>query len=237
MKVYISFCTTSEPCARGAREELGVLEHRRLDRPVAVERAEPLHLADDALPERLLGREDVVRAARPLRASRAQLGEERVAGELVAERRRRAVARSRRPSRAGRRRPATGSTPPASPSRRTAGRCGRPSRRRARRPRTGSRRRSRRGDRASDPGTWQPGTRSRPPRRSRRRRAASPRPRTAGSRCREEVVRASEDVELALRQPHRRTGAVREIGERADVVVVAVREQDRRARGARSGER
>ncbi len=52
--------------ARRAREELGVLEDGRLDAPVAVERAETLHLADDALPQRLLRREDVVRAARSL---------------------------------------------------------------------------------------------------------------------------------------------------------------------------
>ena len=47
-----------------AQEQIGVLEHGRLDRPVAVERGQPLHLAGDAPPERLLGREDVVCAAR-----------------------------------------------------------------------------------------------------------------------------------------------------------------------------
>src|SRR3954453_7998397 len=37
--------------ARGAREELGLLEERRLDPAVAVERAEALDLTRDALPE------------------------------------------------------------------------------------------------------------------------------------------------------------------------------------------
>ena len=41
---------------RRARKELGVLEDRRLDAPVAVERAETLDLARDPLPERLFGR-------------------------------------------------------------------------------------------------------------------------------------------------------------------------------------
>ena len=49
-----------------AQEELRVLEHGRLDRPVAVERSQPLHLARDTPPERLLGREDVVSPAGPL---------------------------------------------------------------------------------------------------------------------------------------------------------------------------
>ena len=51
---------------RRAQEELGVLEEGRLDRPVAVERGQPLHLAGDAPPQRLLGREDVVSPAGPL---------------------------------------------------------------------------------------------------------------------------------------------------------------------------
>ena len=42
--------------ARRAREQLGVLEDRRLDAPVAVERAETLDLACDPLPDRLFGR-------------------------------------------------------------------------------------------------------------------------------------------------------------------------------------
>ena len=49
-----------------AQEELGVLEDRRLDRAVAVERGQPLHLAGHAPPQRLLGREDVVSPAGPL---------------------------------------------------------------------------------------------------------------------------------------------------------------------------
>ncbi len=52
--------------ARRADEERGVLEHRRLDRAVAVEVAEPLELAGDPAPDGHLGRDDVVRAARPL---------------------------------------------------------------------------------------------------------------------------------------------------------------------------
>ena len=54
--------------ARAGRplEERRVLEDRRLDRAVAVERAQALDLRRDARPERLLGRDDVVRAARSL---------------------------------------------------------------------------------------------------------------------------------------------------------------------------
>src|SRR2546430_538952 len=52
--------------AGGALEERGVLEGGRLDRAVAIERAEALGLSDDELPERLLGRKDVVGAARRL---------------------------------------------------------------------------------------------------------------------------------------------------------------------------
>jgi hypothetical protein len=48
---------------RRALEQRRVLEGRRLDRAVAVERAEALGLAGDQPPERLLGREDVVRAS------------------------------------------------------------------------------------------------------------------------------------------------------------------------------
>ena len=53
-------------CARSTREELGVLEDRSLDASVAVEGAEAVDLARDALPERLFGRQDVVRPARRL---------------------------------------------------------------------------------------------------------------------------------------------------------------------------
>src|SRR5204862_6302004 len=55
---------------RGPPEEVGVLEAGRLDPAISVERAQPLHLPGDRLPERLLGREDVVRAARRLQARR-----------------------------------------------------------------------------------------------------------------------------------------------------------------------
>ena len=53
-------------------EELDVLEHRRLDAPVAVEVAQTLHLPRHLLPERLLGGKDVVRAARRLDARHAR---------------------------------------------------------------------------------------------------------------------------------------------------------------------
>ena len=143
-----------------ARKQRRVLEHRREDLAVAVERAEPLDLARDALPERHLGGDDVVRPARTLdlaahrvRLRRAEVGEERVAGELRAEGRLAGRGPDGRSSRADTRRGATRSTPAARPSRRREGRCGRPSRRRARRPRRGGRRRRRRGV----PGEW-PGT-------------------------------------------------------------------------------
>src|SRR3954447_9507812 len=52
--------------AGGAREQVGLLEDGRLDPAVAVERAEALDLTGDVLPERLLGRQDVVCPARRL---------------------------------------------------------------------------------------------------------------------------------------------------------------------------
>ena len=54
---------------------------------------------------------------------------------------------------------------------------------------------------------------------------------------REEVVRPAEDVELALGQPDRCVRSLRKVGERAEVVEVAVCEQDRGAGRARTGER
>ena len=57
------------PVARGADEELGVLEDRCIDRPIAVERAQLFEARDDERPERLLGREDVVRPPRTPRTS------------------------------------------------------------------------------------------------------------------------------------------------------------------------
>ena len=166
-----------------AREEVRVLEDRRLDPPVAGERAEALHLVGDAPPERLLGREDVVGPAGPLDASRAQLGEERVAGELGAERRRRPVTRV--DDRLGRIRlhERADRVEQRVPVAERAGPCGRPSRRKARRPRRASRRRSRRGARASGRGRTAPGTRRPLPPPSRRRRAASPPRRRRGSGC------------------------------------------------------
>ena len=53
----------------------------------------------------------------------------------------------------------------------------------------------------------------------------------------EEVVRPAKDVELALGEPDGSAGALREIGECAEVIEVAVREQDRRTRRSRTGER
>ncbi len=82
--------------ARCADDQVGVLDPGRVDPAVAVERGRPPPSSPVTHRQlRLLGREDVVRAARRLEraASRAQLREERVALELGAERRRRAVAR------------------------------------------------------------------------------------------------------------------------------------------------
>ena len=99
--VYISFWTMSEPAPDVRAKSVRVLEHRRLDAAVAVERAEPLHLPRHLLPERLVGREDVVRAARRLdTASRAQLREERVAARARRRASSPARARGRRRSRA-----------------------------------------------------------------------------------------------------------------------------------------
>ena len=89
------------PLAGGALEERGVLEHRRRDGSVAVELAQALDLRRDPAPVRLLGRDDVVGAARALdlrraahaERSAAELGEEGVPRELVAQRRDRSVAR------------------------------------------------------------------------------------------------------------------------------------------------
>jgi hypothetical protein len=71
--------------------------------------------------------------------------------------------------------------------------------------------------------------------------AAGEERRLAGERARriarEEVVRPAEDVELALGQPDRRARSLREVGEGAEVVEVAVREQDRGAGRSRAGER
>ena len=57
---------------RGADDQLRVLDARRVDAPIAVERTDLLHLSRHPLPERLLGREDVVRAARRLEARHAR---------------------------------------------------------------------------------------------------------------------------------------------------------------------
>ena len=136
------------PLARGACEELRVLEDGRVDPAVAVERAQALELRDHLPPARLLGREDVVGASGRLEPRHAALP-----GTDCGRARRRAWSagrvRSRRPCRAGSGRRACGSTGGASPSRRTGGRRGRPSPRTGRRRRTASRPRSRRGARAS----------------------------------------------------------------------------------------
>src|SRR5262245_56910272 len=52
--------------AGGAREELGLFKDRRLDPPIAVERAQTLDLARDQLAAGLFGRQDVVGPARRL---------------------------------------------------------------------------------------------------------------------------------------------------------------------------
>ena len=144
--------------------------------------------------------------------------------------------RSRRPSRADRPRPASGSTRAGSPSRRKAGRCGRPSgeehvageeaavgvvgdvTRRVPRHMPNLEGDSRRLDGLAA---------------AQARRLAAVR---ARQDSREEVVRAAEDIELAFRQPDRSPRALGEVGERPEVVVVAVRDQDRRAGRARPRE-
>ena len=125
--------------ARRAAKQLRVLEHRRVDPAVAVQRAQPLELPDHLLPERLLGREGC-------RASRAALRSVTPAaprGTDCGRARRRASSagrgRSRRRSPAGSGRRARGSTRASVSQSPAGGRCGRPSRRRGRRRRRGSR--------------------------------------------------------------------------------------------------
>ena len=55
-----------------ADDQLGVLEAGRVDAPIAVQGAHLLHLPRHPLPDRLVGREDVVRAARRLEARHAR---------------------------------------------------------------------------------------------------------------------------------------------------------------------
>ena len=98
----------------GAGEERRVLEHGRQDLAVAVQRAETLDLARDALPERHLRGDDVVGAARSLdpaahgcaRAARSS-ARNGFRGELRGERRLAGRGRDARRCRAGRRRAAT----------------------------------------------------------------------------------------------------------------------------------
>jgi hypothetical protein len=58
------------PLARRADDQVGILDPRRLDRPVAVEAADLLHRRRHPTPAGLLGREDVVGAARRLERRR-----------------------------------------------------------------------------------------------------------------------------------------------------------------------
>ena len=60
------------PAAGRADDQFRVLDPGRVDAAVAVESAHLLHLSRDPLPERLLGREDVVGAARRLEARHAR---------------------------------------------------------------------------------------------------------------------------------------------------------------------
>ena len=158
--------------ARGACEELRVLDDGRVDPAVAVERAQALELRDHLPPAGLLGREDVVGASGRLEPRHAALP-----GMGCAPARRRASSAvrgpSRRPCRAGSARRACGSMRGASPSRRTGGRRGPPSPRRGRRRRTGSRLRSRRGGPVSGRERRPSETRSRRARESRRRQACA----------------------------------------------------------------
>src|SRR6266511_6191444 len=58
-----------------ADDQLGVFDPGRVDPAVAVEIADLLHLPYHPLPERLLGRKDVVRSARRLEARHARSSE------------------------------------------------------------------------------------------------------------------------------------------------------------------
>ena len=220
-----------------AREERRVLEDGREHLAVAVERAEPLDLARDALPERHLGGDDVVRPARTLDLAahcccpgRAEVGEKRVAGRAPRRGSSRGRGRDGRSCRADTRRGARRSTPAARPSPRPEGRCGRPSRRRARRPRRGGRPRRRRGGRASGPGTSvtakeMPATST----------VSPPSSQTSGGRAADGDPRRRERGRLLDQDPLARRGVdgcaglLGQVGEADDVVEVAVGDEDRGA--------
>ena len=107
----------SEPCPAVRWKRPVSSKFGRLDPPVAVALGDLGERADDLLPERLVGRQDVVRPARrlelrgSLRAARSSR-EERVRLELAAERRRRrrGPGRRRRRGRSGRARRRTESS-------------------------------------------------------------------------------------------------------------------------------
>ena len=63
--MYISFWTTSEPWP-DVRRKRSVSSKTGADRPVAIETGQPFHLPRHAPPERLFGRKDVLRSAGPL---------------------------------------------------------------------------------------------------------------------------------------------------------------------------
>ena len=118
---------------------------------------------------------------------------------------------------------------PASPSRHRGDRCGRPSPRRGRRPRRARPPVAN----ARWPGEW-PGTVSVSKAMPASSSVSSPASRTSGLHGRtpcagEEVLRAFEDLRLDGRHVHRGAGALGEVGDAAEVVVVRVRDQDRRA--------
>ena len=228
-----------------ACKEGGVLEDGREHLAVAVKRAEPLDLTRDALPERHLGGDDVVRPARTLDLAahracprRAEVGEKRVAGRARRQESSRGRGRDGRSCPAGTRRGTRRSTPAALPSPRPEDRCGRPSRRRARRPRRGGRLRRRRGVRASGPGTRvtakeMPATSivSPPSSQTSSGRAADGDPR------RRERGRLLDQDPLPARGVDGCAGLLGQVGEADDVIEVAVGDEDRCAGGASSSER
>ena len=160
----------------------------------------------------------------------AQLREERVARALRAERRRRAVARSRPPSRAESGPGAAGSTRRACPSRRTAGRCGRrePAKRTSPEKSIPSRREGDVAGRVArhvddvegDAGDLDRLAACEPDVGSIRRESAG----------RDRRRRILEHRRLARRHVHRRTGGLGERRDSAEVVPVAVGDEDRAQR-------
>ena len=223
-----------------AENQARVLEGRRRDPPVPVEGTDP-RPPRQPLPRRLLGREDVVRAARGLEASRSCRASGAAAarpGTGCAQARRRGSwagrGRNRRRSRAGSARRGGGSSRAAS-SQSPNGRSTRPT---DPANRTSPEKSAPSAANARCPGEC-PGTRSVS--------NAIPadldrlvpleedlgRPRAdVDAVGGEEVARRLEHRCLQRGDVHRRAGSLGEVGDGADVVEVGVRDEDRRAAGS-----